>query len=73
MVICTTDEAYPTLVPALAALIKADRPDTTLVLAGYPADQITTYQAAGIDEFIHLRADCYAILARLQQLKGVTQ
>ena len=73
VVICTTDEAYPTLVPALAALIKADRPDTTLVLAGYPADQITTYQAAGIDEFIHLRADCYAILARLQQLKGVTQ
>jgi methylmalonyl-CoA mutase len=71
VLICATDEAYPALVPALAGLIKAERPDTTLVLAGYPTDQIATYQAAGIDEFIHLRADCYAILARLQQLKGV--
>jgi methylmalonyl-CoA mutase len=71
VVICATDEAYPTLIPALAGLIKAERPGTTLVLAGYPTDQIPTYQAAGIDEFIHLRADCYAILARLQQLKGV--
>ena len=71
VVICATDEAYPALVPALAGRIKAERPDTTLVLAGYPTDQLPTYQAAGIDEFIHLRADCYAILARLQQLKGV--
>jgi methylmalonyl-CoA mutase len=71
VVICSTDETYPELVPPLVGLLKADRPDTTVVLAGYPADQIEAHKAAGVDEFIHLRADCYAILARLQRLKGV--
>jgi methylmalonyl-CoA mutase len=41
------------------------------VLAGYPTDLIDMYRAAGVDEFIHLRANCYEILARLQHLKGV--
>jgi len=70
-VICSTDETYPELVPPLARLLKEERPDMTVVLAGYPADQIEAHRAAGVDEFIHLRADCYATLARLQQLKGV--
>jgi methylmalonyl-CoA mutase len=71
VVIFSTDETYPELVPPLVSLLKAERPDTTVVLAGYPVDQIEAYKAAGVDEFIHLRADCHAILARLQQLKGV--
>jgi methylmalonyl-CoA mutase len=70
-VICSTDETYPDLVPPLVRLLKEGRPDMTVVLAGYPADQIEAHRAAGVDEFIHLRADCYATLARLQQLKGV--
>jgi methylmalonyl-CoA mutase len=70
-VICSTDETYPELVPPLVRLLKEGRPDMTVVLAGYPADQIEAHRAAGVDEFIHLRADCYATLARLQQLKGV--
>lgn len=71
VVICSTDETYPALVPPLVRLLKAERPDTTVVLAGYPADQVEAHTAAGVDEFIHVRADCHAILARLQQLKGV--
>lgn len=70
-VICSTDETYPEIVPPLTRLLKEGRPDMTVVLAGYPADQIEAHRAAGVDEFIHLRADCYATLARLQQLKGV--
>jgi len=69
--ICSTDDTYPAIVPALTSLLKSQRPDITVVLAGYPADQIEAHRAAGVDEFIHLRADCYATLARLQQLKGV--
>jgi len=69
--ICSTDETYPEIVPALTGLIKSSRPDVTVVLAGYPTDQIETYRAAGVDEFIHLRANCYETLVRLQQLKGV--
>lgn len=70
--ICSTDETYLEIVPALTGRLKAERPDLTVVLAGYPADQVDAHRAAGVDEFIHLRADCYATLARLQQLKGVS-
>lgn len=71
VVICSTDERYPELVAPLTRLLKDGRPDMTVVLAGYPADQLEAHRAAGVDEFIHLRADCYATLARLQRLKGV--
>ncbi|MFQ3661387.1 MAG: methylmalonyl-CoA mutase family protein [Chloroflexaceae bacterium] len=71
VVICSTDETYPELVPPLVRLLKDGHPDMTVVLAGYPADQVEAHRVAGVDEFIHLRADCYATLARLQQLKGV--
>ncbi|WP_448336600.1 methylmalonyl-CoA mutase family protein [Chloroflexus aurantiacus] len=69
--ICSTDETYPEVVPALTHALKTQRPTTTVILAGYPTDLIDMYRAAGIDEFIHLRANCYDILARLQRLKGV--
>lgn len=72
VVICSTDATYPELVPPLAQLIKAERPDTLLILAGYPTDQVESYKAAGIDEFIHLRADVYHVLARVLQTIGVT-
>ncbi|GIV90553.1 MAG: methylmalonyl-CoA mutase [Chloroflexus sp.] len=71
--ICSTDETYPDIVPALTHAIKSQRPETTVVLAGYPTDFIDMYRAAGIDEFIHLRANCYETLARLQRLKGVAE
>lgn len=69
--ICSTDETYPDIVPALTHAIKSQSPTTTVVLAGYPTDLIDMYRAAGVDEFIHLRANCYEILTRLQHLKGV--
>lgn len=71
--ICSTDETYPDIVPALTHAIKAQRPEVTVVLAGYPTDLIDMYRAAGVDEFIHLRANCYETLARLQRLKGVAE
>ncbi|NTW00630.1 MAG: methylmalonyl-CoA mutase [Oscillochloris sp.] len=71
VVICAADERYPDLVPALTNLFKAEQPETTLMLAGYPTEQVASYRAAGIEAFIHIRADCHATLAQLQRLKGV--
>ena len=70
-VICSTDEHYPSLVPALIQGIRAKRPGTILVLAGYPQDKIETYKAAGIDEFIHIRADARAVLAGFHNRLGI--
>jgi len=59
--ICSTDENYKTLVPELCAVLK----DKVMILAGYPTEQIESYQAAGIDVFIHVRADLPATLRDL--------
>ena len=59
--ICSTDETYPELVPPLVAAIKAAAPNTVVVLAGRPAEQVEVLRAAGVDEFIHMGADALAI------------
>ena len=66
-VLCSTDETYPELVPAFAAAVRAARPGMVLVLAGLPADEAVraAYAAAGIYEFIHLRASAEDVLTKL--------
>ncbi|MBI1878750.1 MAG: acyl-CoA mutase large subunit family protein [Chloroflexi bacterium] len=71
VVICSSDETYPELFAPLTQQIKAAKPETLVLLAGYPAGQVGAYQAAGVDEFIHLRANVYETLAGLQRKLGV--
>ena len=71
-VICSTDATYPELVPALAKGIKEIKPDITLFLAGFPpADLQVVYKEAGVDDFIHVRANCYEMLTKLQKEGGM--
>ena len=44
-----------------------------LLLAGYPADHVEAFKAAGVDDFIHLAANCQALLSTLQKKMGVAQ
>jgi methylmalonyl-CoA mutase len=71
-VICSTDETYPELVPPLAQGLKQRIPGLIVVLAGYPADQVAAYRQAGVDDFIHLRANALEVLQQLQQRVGVS-
>ena len=66
VVICSTDDNYPLVVAEIVSLVKSAKPDIVIILAGYPKDQIDAHKAAGVDEFIFLGADCYAINAWLQ-------
>ncbi len=70
-VICSTDENYPALVPALTEEIRAQKPDTIVVLAGYPPDQVEAHKKSGVHEFIHLRADVLEVLSKLNQRLGI--
>jgi methylmalonyl-CoA mutase len=73
VVICSTDDAYPLVVPELARLVKAGRPETTVVLAGKPAaEHEAAYREAGVDHAIFLNGNCYELLRTLQAQKGVT-
>ncbi len=70
-VICSTDADYPEIVPPLLKKIKAARPDMFIIIAGYPKEHIDAFKEAGIDEFIHIRANALDILTKLQKHLGV--
>lgn len=71
-VICSTDATYPELVPPLAKMIKEAKPDITLFLAGLPPEDLQkVYKEAGVDDFIHIRANCYQMLSKLQKERGI--
>jgi methylmalonyl-CoA mutase len=72
VVICSTDEVYSKLVPSIARLLKQANPDITLFIAGQPiTDQVESFKQAGVDEYIHMRANCHDVLFNLQQKKGI--
>lgn len=74
-VICSTDATYPEIVPALAPKLKAALPKgATLFLAGAaPKDLEQVYKDAGVDDFISVKANCFATLKMLQQKKGMIE
>jgi methylmalonyl-CoA mutase len=71
-VLCSTDDTYPALVPIFAGALKAAKPGIIVVLAGMPADKalVDSFHAAGIDEFIHVRANVRELLAKLLKQIG---
>lgn len=71
-IICSTDDTYPEMVPPLARMIKEQNPKMKIILAGAPAKEFeASYREAGVDDFIHVKANCYQILSDLQDAKGM--
>jgi methylmalonyl-CoA mutase len=72
-VLCSTDETYPDLVPIFAATVKKAQPSLHVVVAGLPAEPVIaeSFRAAGVDEFIHVRANVHSVLTRILQQIGV--
>jgi methylmalonyl-CoA mutase len=70
-VICSTDEKYPALVPAVVEALRAQRNDAIIVLAGLPAAQVEAHKKAGVDEFIHVRANALELLTRFHHQLGI--
>ncbi|MBX3745709.1 MAG: acyl-CoA mutase large subunit family protein [Verrucomicrobiae bacterium] len=69
--LCSTDETYPEWVPAFMAVWRARRPGVPVLLAGHPSEQVEALKAAGVEDFIHLRADALEVLKRLAARLGV--
>lgn len=70
MVICSTDDTYPELVPALVKGIREKSKDVKVILAGYPKDQIDEHKKSGVDDFIYLGADAHSIIYNLLKRIG---
>lgn len=71
VVICSTDETYPELVPQIAKGIKEKNKEKIIVLAGYPKDYVEKFAKDGVDEFIFLGADVHKILKKIMIKTGV--
>ncbi len=66
-IICGADEDYDTLGVEFAQSFKNAKKEGLLLLAGYPSDSVQDLINAGIDEFIHLRANLIDTLSSLQE------
>ncbi|MBD3308738.1 methylmalonyl-CoA mutase [candidate division KSB3 bacterium] len=71
VVICSTDDTYPDLVPPLTQSLKAAKPEIIVILAGYPQEHLESFRAAGVDEFIHRRTNLYDVLVKLMKRLGI--
>jgi methylmalonyl-CoA mutase len=68
VVIVGTDQTYSDVAAELASLLRALPSTEKVVLAGYPKDEIETFKAAGVDEFIHMRTDALASLRQTAEV-----
>lgn len=73
VVICSTDDNYPDTVPPLAGALKSGSIPLTVILAGLPAtpELQQRFKAAGVDDFIHVRANCAQMLSRMLDQLGL--
>lgn len=72
VVLCSTDDTYPALVPAFMDAMKKRLPQAVAVLAGYPQEQVETFRSAGLENFIHLRSNILDTLFDLTQKGGIS-
>lgn len=67
VVVCSTDPTYPDYIPTLVPMIKEAKPEVTVVVAGRQKPEVEeAFKAAGVDDFIHVKANCYALNKKLQ-------
>ena len=71
-VICSTDENYPALVPALAAGSRAQQTGRHHRAGRLPAAiRSRRIKQSGVNEFIHIRADAVEVLSKIQNQLGI--
>lgn len=70
-VVCSDDPSYPDIVPKFIDAAKAKKPDLLVFVAGYPVDSAAMLEDAGVDGFIHLRANVVDTLEDLQNRLGI--
>jgi methylmalonyl-CoA mutase len=74
IVICGLDASYPEMAPVTASMVKKKKPDAIVIMAGLPPnDELKKkYEAAGIDQFIHLKSNVLQTLTEIVSRLGVT-
>lgn len=71
VVAVSLDDVYPEAVPTIAKNVKAANANATVLVAGYPKEHIDAFKEAGVDEFVHVKSDVFAVLSALAEKLGV--
>jgi methylmalonyl-CoA mutase len=71
IVVCSTDDKYSELLIDLAKNIKSANADNYIILAGYPKDMVQAYKGAGVDMFIHIKANITECLNEVYKIAGL--
>lgn len=67
VVVCSTDPTYPDYVPTLVPMIKEAKPDVTVLVAGKQKPEVEEeFKKVGVDDFVHVKANCYELNKKLQ-------
>ncbi len=69
--ICGTDDVYPEIVPVIAGAVKAANAKAMVILAGAAGENKEAFDAAGVDEYINVKANCYEVLCAIQKERGI--
>lgn len=73
-IVCSTDATYPELAPAVTKGIKAVNPAMKVFLAGAPSAELKALcDAAGMDDYISVKSNCYETLLRMQKERGMLE
>lgn len=71
VVVCSSDPTYPEIVPAFVPALKMAMPAVRVFLAGQPGEHESAFREAGVDDFIHLKVNCYEFLNTLHNELGL--
>ena len=69
VVMCSSDDEYAEIAQEVCQGLKGRV--KSIVLAGYPKEQVETYREMGVDEFIHIKTNTLECLREFQHLMGI--
>ncbi|MCK5005730.1 MAG: hypothetical protein KAS21_11600, partial [Candidatus Aminicenantes bacterium] len=71
IVLCAADADYPDLISAIVPVMKSEKEDLIIVLAGDPGEKKVQYLEDGVDFFIHRGSDLPGIISGILKRSGV--
>jgi len=70
-IICSTDDKYLEVVEPLTKALKAANAKLAVLVAGAPGDNEAKWKEAGVDDFVHVRTNNFAMLKQVLTKIGV--
>ncbi len=71
IVVCSSDEDYAEIIPALKAELNKINSNAILVVAGYPKELLESFKQIGVTDYIHVRSNLLEELKQYNKKLGI--